>query len=47
MATQQSPVGSGFGAATTTADVIRGIHLEGRTVIVTGGNSGLGPMPIG
>jgi NAD(P)-dependent dehydrogenase (short-subunit alcohol dehydrogenase family) len=42
MATQQAPIGSGFGAATTTAEVVRGIHLEGRTVVVTGGNSGLG-----
>jgi NAD(P)-dependent dehydrogenase (short-subunit alcohol dehydrogenase family) len=42
MATQQAPIGSGFGAATTTAEVVRGIHLEGKTVIVTGGNSGLG-----
>jgi NAD(P)-dependent dehydrogenase (short-subunit alcohol dehydrogenase family) len=42
MATQQAPLGSGFGAATTTAEVIRGIHLEGKTVVVTGGSSGLG-----
>src|SRR5580700_9364741 len=42
MPTRQSPIGSGFGAATTTAEVIRGTHLEGKTVIVTGGSSGLG-----
>jgi NADP-dependent 3-hydroxy acid dehydrogenase YdfG len=42
MATQQAPIGCGLGAATTTAEVVRGIHLEGRTVVVTGGNSGLG-----
>jgi hypothetical protein len=42
VATQQAPIGSGFGAPTTTEDVIRGIHLEGKTVIVTGGGSGLG-----
>jgi NAD(P)-dependent dehydrogenase (short-subunit alcohol dehydrogenase family) len=42
MATQQAPIGSGFGAATTTAEVIRGIDLEGKTIVVTGGNSGLG-----
>jgi NAD(P)-dependent dehydrogenase (short-subunit alcohol dehydrogenase family) len=42
MATRQAPIGSGFGAATTTAEVIRATHLEGKTVIVTGGSSGLG-----
>ena len=42
MATRQAPIGSGFGAATTTAEVIRGAHLEGKTVVVTGGSSGLG-----
>ncbi|MEE6261889.1 SDR family NAD(P)-dependent oxidoreductase [Plantactinospora sonchi] len=42
MPSPQQPIGSGFGAAATTADVIRGIDLSGRTVIVTGGHSGLG-----
>ncbi|RKN21069.1 SDR family NAD(P)-dependent oxidoreductase [Micromonospora musae] len=42
MPTPQSPIGSGFGAAATTADVIKGIDLSGRTAIVTGGHSGLG-----
>src|SRR5215471_8203282 len=42
MPTAQSPIGSGFGAATTTAEVIKGIDLTGKTVIVTGGYSGIG-----
>jgi hypothetical protein len=42
MPTRQMPVGSGFGAASTTADVIAGIDLTGKNVIVTGGYSGLG-----
>lgn len=40
--TPQHPIGSGFGAATTAANVIRGIDLSGRTVVVTGGYSGIG-----
>jgi NAD(P)-dependent dehydrogenase (short-subunit alcohol dehydrogenase family) len=42
MTTQQSPIHSGFGAATTAVEVIHGIDLKGKTVIVTGGYSGLG-----
>src|SRR5258708_24494652 len=42
MSTPQSPIGSGFGAASTAADVIRGIDLRGKVAIVTGGYSGLG-----
>jgi NAD(P)-dependent dehydrogenase (short-subunit alcohol dehydrogenase family) len=42
MATQQAPIHSGFGAATTAADVIRGVDLKGKIAIVTGGYSGLG-----
>lgn len=42
MPTAQRPIGSGFGAATTADEVIQGIDLSGRTVIVTGGYSGLG-----
>ena len=38
----QSPIGSGFGAASTTSDVIKGIDLTGKVAIVTGGYSGLG-----
>ena len=42
MTTQQSPIHSGFGAATTASEVIRGIDLKSKTAIVTGGYSGLG-----
>jgi NAD(P)-dependent dehydrogenase (short-subunit alcohol dehydrogenase family) len=38
----QSPIGSGFGAASTTSDVINGVDLTGKVAIVTGGYSGLG-----
>jgi len=40
--TSQAPIGSGFGAASTTNDVIRGIDLTGKTAIVTGGYAGIG-----
>jgi NAD(P)-dependent dehydrogenase (short-subunit alcohol dehydrogenase family) len=38
----QKPIGSGFNATSTTADVIKGIDLTGKTAIVTGGDGGLG-----
>ncbi|WP_085725784.1 oxidoreductase [Pseudomonas sp. R37(2017)] len=38
----QSPLHSGFGAASTAHDVIAGIDLSGKTAIVTGGYSGIG-----
>lgn len=38
----QQPLNSGFNASSTTIDVIRGISLEGKNVIVTGGNAGIG-----
>lgn len=38
----QQPVGSGFNAKSTAADVIKGINLTGKTAIVTGGNTGIG-----
>jgi NAD(P)-dependent dehydrogenase (short-subunit alcohol dehydrogenase family) len=40
--TQQKPIESGFGAASTAEEVIAGIDLTGKTAIVTGGYSGLG-----
>ena len=40
--TDQRPLGTGFGPATTTAEVIAGRDLRGEVAIVTGGYSGLG-----
>ncbi len=42
MSTLQSPIGSGFNASSTAAEVIRGIDLTGMFAIVTGGYSGIG-----
>jgi NAD(P)-dependent dehydrogenase (short-subunit alcohol dehydrogenase family) len=42
LATLQIPIGSGFDAASTAADVIKGINLSGKIAIVTGGYSGIG-----
>lgn len=39
---QQAPIGSGFGAASTTTEVISGIDLNGKIAIVTGGYAGIG-----
>ncbi|MFJ5550600.1 SDR family NAD(P)-dependent oxidoreductase [Streptomyces sp. NPDC093225] len=38
----QHPLGSGFGARSTAAEVLAGLDLTGRLAVVTGGNSGLG-----
>jgi NAD(P)-dependent dehydrogenase (short-subunit alcohol dehydrogenase family) len=40
--TLQHPIGSGFNATSTADDVIKGINLEGKIVIITGGNAGIG-----
>ena len=38
----QKPLGSGFSATTTVADIMRGIDLSGKTAVVTGGYAGIG-----
>ncbi|GAA5101881.1 SDR family NAD(P)-dependent oxidoreductase [Chryseobacterium ginsengisoli] len=38
----QQPINSGFNAQSTTQDVIKGIDLSGKIVIVTGGYAGIG-----
>jgi len=40
--TPQFPIGSGFGAASTAAEVIVGCDLMDKTIVVTGGYSGIG-----
>lgn len=40
--TEQSPIGTAFGRDSTTAEVLAGIDLTGKTALVTGGYSGLG-----
>ena len=42
MYTSQSPIGSGFSAASTAQEVINGISLAGKYAVVTGGYSGIG-----
>ena len=42
MPTLQTPIGSGFGAASTAGNVIKGINLSEKIAIVTGGYSGIG-----
>ncbi|WP_338873358.1 SDR family NAD(P)-dependent oxidoreductase [Spirosoma sp. SC4-14] len=38
----QKPIKSGFTASSTTTDVIQGIDLTGKTILVTGGYAGIG-----
>jgi NAD(P)-dependent dehydrogenase (short-subunit alcohol dehydrogenase family) len=42
MTQKQHPLGSGFTASSTARDVLVGIDLSGRNVVVTGGHVGLG-----
>jgi NAD(P)-dependent dehydrogenase (short-subunit alcohol dehydrogenase family) len=42
MITAQAPIGSGFTAASTAAEVLDGVKLRGTAAVVTGGASGLG-----
>lgn len=42
MQPEQTPLNSGFGFGTTAMQVIAGIDLRGKTVIVTGGHNGIG-----
>lgn len=42
MTTPQRRIGSGFGATSTAAEVLRGIDLSGKLAVVTGGYSGIG-----
>lgn len=42
MPAQQAPLGTPFSASSTTADVLAGLDLTGREVIVTGGHGRLG-----
>nr|WP_121272052.1 SDR family NAD(P)-dependent oxidoreductase [Pedobacter schmidteae] len=38
----QQPIGSGFNAKSTAAEVIKGINLIGKIAVLTGGNTGIG-----
>jgi NAD(P)-dependent dehydrogenase (short-subunit alcohol dehydrogenase family) len=42
MTHKQHPIGTGFTAASTVDDVLAGIDLTGKNVVITGGHSGLG-----
>ena len=39
---KQKPTDSGFGAKTEPSEVMEGINLVGKTIVVTGGYSGIG-----
>lgn len=42
MKTPQRPIGTGFDEKSTAKDVIAGIDMEGKRIVVTGGHSGIG-----
>jgi NAD(P)-dependent dehydrogenase (short-subunit alcohol dehydrogenase family) len=42
MPTPQTPIHSGYGAATTAAEIVRGQDLGGKIAVVTGGSNGMG-----
>lgn len=42
MTTKQQPIGTGFTASSTASEVLAGINLSGKNIIITGGHSGLG-----
>lgn len=41
-AENQRPIGSGFGAKTPAADIVSGMDLTGKNIVLTGGYSGIG-----
>lgn len=42
MSTEQKPLKSGFGSQTTAEEILAGIDLRGKVIVVTGGYSGIG-----
>lgn len=42
MKNMQQPLGTGFGPASTATDVVKGIDMTGKNVVITGGHAGIG-----
>ncbi len=42
MTSPQAPIGSGFGMRTEPHEILDGVDLSGKRVVITGGYSGLG-----